>query len=156
MPIITNPPLRNIVVNPRTGGFQHPWPRWLNSLVQSVTRGEIKEISDAGALSDRTIFIANRAYELIAARESHATAASDSGTLQVTKETSTEAPGAGVNMLGTAFDLTAAPNTVQEATMTSTTSRLLLEAGDRLSLNYVGALTALAGVTVTLSLRARK
>lgn len=112
-----------------------------------------------GSLADECFFIANRAYEVVAIREVHSTAGSDGGAvnLQVTKDTSTNAPGAGTDLLtnnaNAGFDLKGTANTVQTGTLTGTGASLQLAAGDRLSVDFAGTLTALAGVVVTVSLK---
>lgn len=110
--------------------------------------------------ADHTFFVANRAYRVTAIREVHSTAGSDGSAVnvQVTKDTGTQAPGAGANLLtnntNAGFDMKGTANTVQTGTLTATTADLELAAGDRLSLDFAGTLTALAGVVVTVSLEA--
>lgn len=112
-----------------------------------------------GSLADQAFFVANRAYQVVAISEVHATAGNDAGavTLQVTKDTSTNAPGAGTDLLtnnsNAGFDLKGTANTVQTGTLTATTTALQLAAGDRLSVDFAGTLTTLAGVVVTVSLK---
>lgn len=111
------------------------------------------------SLADQAFFIANRAYQVTAVREIHSAAGTDAGAvnLQVTKDTSTNAPGAGTDLLtnntNAGFDLKGTANTVQIGTLTATTASLQLAAGDRLSVDFAGVLTALAGVVVTVSLK---
>lgn len=112
-----------------------------------------------GSLADQSFFIANRAYQVMEIREVHAVAGNDSGAvnLQVTKDTSTDAPGAGTDLLtdnsGAGFNLKGTANTVQSGTLTSTVASKKLAAGDRLSVDFAGTLTTLAGVVVTVSLK---
>lgn len=109
---------------------------------------------------DRAFFIANRAYQVTAIREIHAVAGDDAGavSLQVTKDTGTNAPGAGTNLLtnnaNAGFDMKGTANTVQAGTLSATASDLQLAAGNRLSLDFAGTVTTLAGVVVTVSLKA--
>lgn len=115
-------------------------------------------VRQAASPADECFFIANRACKVIAIRQVHSTAGSDglAVNLQVTKDTSTNAPGAGTDLLtnntNAGFDLKGTANTVQTGTLTSTAASLLLAAGDRLSLDYAGTLTAVAGVVVTVTL----
>lgn len=108
---------------------------------------------------DRAFFVANRAYEVVAIREVHATAGNDAGSvnLQVTKDTSTDAPGAGTDLLtnntNAGFNMKGTANTVQTGTLTATAASLKLAAGDRLSLDFAGTVTTLAGVVVTVTLK---
>ena len=112
----------------------------------------------AASPADETIFVANRAYQVTAIREVHSTAGTDAGAvnLQITKDTGTQAPGAGVDLLtnnaNAGFNMKGTANTVQAGTLTATGADLLLAAGDRLSADYAGVLTALAGVNVTVTL----
>jgi len=111
------------------------------------------------SLADQVFFIANRAYEVTDIREIHATAGSDGSAvnMQVVKDTSTNAPGAGTDLLtnntNAGFDMKSTANTVQVGTLTSTLASLRLAAGDRLAVDFAGTLTALAGVVVTVSMK---
>ncbi|SRR6266498_3866966 len=110
------------------------------------------------SLADQAIFIANRAYQVKTISEVHSTAGSDAGAvnLQVTKDTATDAPGAGTDLLtnntNAGFDLKGTANTVQNGALTATAAALLLAAGDRLSLDFSGVLTALVGLVITIEL----
>jgi len=107
----------------------------------------------------KLFFIANDSYQVVAVRFVHATAESTAASLyvQVTKDTSTNAPGAGTDLLtnnsNSGFDAKATANTVQTGTLTSTTASLQLSAGDRLSVDFSAAATELAGVTITVTLK---
>lgn len=109
---------------------------------------------------DQAFFIADRAYQVTRIDEVHATAGSDGSAvnLQITKDTGTAAPGAGTDLLtnntNAGFDMKGTANTVQNGTLTGTTASLQLAAGDRLSLDFAGTVTALAGVVVTVTLKA--
>lgn len=112
-----------------------------------------------GVLADEAFFIADRAYEVVGVSQIHAVAGNDGGAvnLQVTKDTGTNAPGAGTDLLtntaGAGFNLKATANTVQNGTLVATQATKRLAAGDRLSVDYAGTLTTLAGVVVTVKLR---
>lgn len=113
----------------------------------------------AGAMVDQTFFVANRAYQVTAVRFVHAVAETTAVSLavQVTKDTSTNAPGAGTDLLtnntNAGFDGKATANTVQTGTLTATTASLQLAAGDRLSVDFSASATELVGVTITVSLK---
>lgn len=104
---------------------------------------------------DRGIWIANRPCQLVAAREVHATAGNDAGAvnLQLVKDTGTNAPGAGTDLLtnntNAGFDMKGTANTVQVGTLTSTVADLQFAVGNRLSADFAGTVTTLAGVVVT-------
>lgn len=110
------------------------------------------------SLADQAFFVADRAYNVVAISEVHATAGNDAGAvnLQVTKDTSTDAPGAGTDLLtnntNAGFNLKGTANTVQNGTLTATAASLKLAAGDRLSVDFAGTLTTLAGVVVSVYL----
>jgi hypothetical protein len=108
---------------------------------------------------DKAFFIADRAYQVTAIGEVHSAAGTNGSAvnLQVTKDVTTDAPGAGTDLLtnntNAGFDLKGTANTVQAGTLTATTASLQLAAGDRLSLDFAGTLTTLAGVLVTVTLK---
>jgi len=106
---------------------------------------------------DRTFFIANRAYQVTAIRYIHATANGAAMTVQVTKDVSTDAPGAGTDLLtnntNAGFDCNATANTTQTGTLTGTAASLQLAAGNRLSVDFSTGATSLVGVTITVSLK---
>ena len=105
------------------------------------------------------VFIANAKYQVTAVRYRHHVAGTNGSavTLQVTKDPSGTAPGAGTALLtnntNAGFDCKAAVDTNQVGTLTATTASLQLAAGDGLSLAYTGTLTTLAGVAVTIALK---
>lgn len=108
---------------------------------------------------DQTFFIANRAYQVTNITEIHSTAETIAGSLaiQATKDTGTNAPGAGTDLLtnntNTGFDGKATANTLQTGTLTGTVASLQLAAGNRLALDLSAAATDLAGVHVTVTLK---
>jgi hypothetical protein len=109
-------------------------------------------------LADQAFFVANRPYRVVRVREVHSTAGSDGSAVnvQVTKDDSTDAPGAGDNLLtnntNAGFNLKGTANTVQAGTLATTADLMTLAAGDRLSVDFAGTLTAVAGVVVTVDL----
>lgn len=131
--------------------------------VNSVIVPQHLEVSmHAGAAAlmiDQSFFVANRAYQVTAVRFVHAVAETTAATLavQVTKDDSTDAPGAGVDLLtnnsDTGFNAKSTANTVQTGTLTATGADLQLAAGDRLSIDFSAAATELVGVTITVSLK---
>jgi hypothetical protein len=106
------------------------------------------------AATDRVIFTAPVACQVVAAVEAHAVAAGGASTLQLVKDTGTGAPGAGTDLLtnntNTGFDLNATANTVQTGTLTATASSLQLAAGDRLSIDFANAIQSTAGLNITV------
>lgn len=108
---------------------------------------------------DQTFFVADRAYTITAINFVHAVAESTAATLrvQVTKDTSTNAPGAGTDLLtnnsNAGFDCKATANTVQNGTLTATAGALTLAAGDRLAVDFSAAATELVGTTITVILK---
>jgi hypothetical protein len=109
-----------------------------------------------GDLVDQHFFVANRDYRVMAIRQVHSTAGTNGSavTLDVKKSTSTQAAASGTTMLSTTFDMKASINTVRLGTLTSTDADLRLAPGDRMSIDYTGTLTALAGVVVVVTLQA--
>lgn len=106
------------------------------------------------AATDRAIFVAPVACQVVSVRQVHAVAAGGASKLQLTKDTGTDAPGAGNNLLtnntNAGFDLNATANTVQTGTLTATAADLVLAAGDRLSLDFADAIQSTAGLVVTV------
>lgn len=117
------------------------------------------EASSVGATADSVFYVATRPMEVVAIRQVHSVAGSDGSAVnvQVVKDTGTDAPGAGTNLLtnnsNAGFNLKATANTVQTGTLTSTAATKKLAAGDRLSVDFAGTLTDVAGVVVTVTLR---
>lgn len=109
-----------------------------------------------GDLVDQAFFIANRAYRVTGVREVHAVASSGAANIQLTKDTSTNAPGAGTDLLtdntNAGFDLNATANTVQTGTLTATVADLTLAAGDRLSVDFASSPAGASGDVVTVQL----
>jgi hypothetical protein len=109
-------------------------------------------IGAPAAATDTVFFVATRAYRVISISEVHAVAAGGTSTLQVTKDTSTNAPGAGSDLLQAAFDLNATANTVQNGTLVATLATITLAAGDRLAVDFADAIQSSEGITVTVCL----
>lgn len=105
------------------------------------------------AATDRQFFVAPVACSIVAISEVHAVAAGGASALQVVKDTSTNAPGAGTDILtnntNTGFDLNATAQTVQVGTFAATS----LAVGDRLSLDFANAIQSTAGLLVTVVLK---
>lgn len=107
--------------------------------------------------TDYTLFIAPWDCTVQAASETHATAGSDGGAVvvQLTKDTGTNAPGAGTDLLAntsnTGFNLKGTANTPQHATFKAGASRKLAK-GDRIGVDWSGTMTAVAGVAFTVTL----
>jgi hypothetical protein len=105
-----------------------------------------------GDVADRCFYVANRPQKVAGVFYAHATKGTHASAvnLQITKDTSTNAPGAGSDLLtnntSAGFDCKGTINVVQTGTLTATTANLWLAPGDRLSGDYSGTLTALAGV----------
>lgn len=114
-----------------------------------------QEVTFVGGTTDAAFYVANRAMEIVAIREVHSAIGSDVGavTLAVTKDTGTAAPGAGTTVQTGTFNLKSTANTVQTGTLTATAANKKLAAGDRLSVNFTGTVTDVAGVVVTVTLR---
>lgn len=97
-------------------------------------------------------FTASRPSIITSIKWSHAVAGDDGGGLkaQIVKDTATDAPGAGTDILtnesNAGFDAQAAADTIIEGTLTGTAATLRMDPGDRLSLDFAGTTTTLAGV----------
>jgi hypothetical protein len=107
----------------------------------------------------RTFFNAIGAWQLVAVSFIAAVAEATAGSLsvQITKDTGTDAPGAGTVLLtnntNAGFNAKATANTIQTGTLTATAASLQLATGNRLSAKYSDAATELVGVTITAYLK---
>jgi hypothetical protein len=123
----------------------------------AATLGQI-EVSfidqTTGVATDRTFFVATKGYIVTACSQVHSVAAGGTSTIQVSKETATDAPGAGSDLLTAAFNLNATANTVQAKTSGDFVSLAVrtLAAGNRLSVDYADAIQSSAGIVITCSL----
>jgi hypothetical protein len=80
-------------------------------------------------------------------------AAGGTSTLTVTKDTSTNAPGAGTSLYASgSCNLNSTPNTVQNATVSTTLSTVNMAAGDRLAVVFANSIGSSAGVVVTVGM----
>ena len=108
---------------------------------------------------DQAFFIAQLPCKLVGASYIHATAGTDTGAVnvQITKDTGTNAPGAGTDLLtnntNAGFNCKGTINVVQTGTLVDAEATRTLAAGDRLSLDFAGTTTALAGVSVAVRLQ---
>ncbi len=125
---------------------------------QSVFRSTpkiVRFVMNANAsLADQPFWISDGVYEIVNVFEIHSTAATDTDavTIDITKDVSGVAPGAGVSVLTAPINAKATADTLQGALPSTTNSAVTLAIGDRLSVNFTGVLTALAGVVVELFL----
>lgn len=108
-----------------------------------------------------TFFTARHACEVLFISEVHEVAGGAGALLQIEKLTGTTAPGAGINLLTTSFNLNAAANTVQTRDATTTFDFVrsvnlptIINVGERLALKHNGAgLAGTSGVSVTIYLK---
>ncbi len=109
-----------------------------------------------GSATDRVFFIANRGWTVTGCSNIFAVTAGGASKLQVTKDTGTDAPGGGTDLLtnntNAGFDLAATANTVQVGTLTATAGALVLATGNRLAVDYANAIQSTAGNVVTCTL----
>jgi hypothetical protein len=126
----------------------------IGSSVYRSTPKVVKFVMNANAgIGTQCVFIADQAYEFSSVQEIHATAAgSATATLDITKDISGVAPGAGISMLSSVMLLNTTANTVQGKTRSATASAVQIAAGDRISVKFDGTLTSLAGIVVTIVL----
>ncbi|NBW07805.1 MAG: hypothetical protein EBR82_07240 [Caulobacteraceae bacterium] len=124
----------------------------------SATSSALKTVrfvmnANAGVV-DQTIWISDGAYEVISATEIHSTAGTDGGavTLDIDKDTGTQAPTVGASVLSSTFNLKGTANTLQTISASTTPANAFIAAGDRISINITGVTTSVAGVVVVLNL----
>jgi len=106
-----------------------------------------------GEMIDTSIFTVpeGQMWVLLAASENHTTEGSDPGdvTIMLTRQQGTEAAASGDELMTTGFNAKGTAQTVQNASVVPTVATRTLHSGDRLGVNFVGTLTALAGVNIT-------
>lgn len=121
---------------------------------QAATNGFVVSSKQPSSFATEVFFIAPAACKVTGIKEVHSTAGSDAGavTAVVTKDTGTNAPGAGTSLHQSgSFNLKGTANTVQSATLSTTTATLTLAAGDRLAVKLTGTSTAVAGAVVSVN-----
>jgi hypothetical protein len=112
------------------------------------------------SLATQSFFIADRPFLITGIEYTHATAGTNGAavTVNVTKDTGTQAAGAGSTVQVGTFNAKGTANTVQYASLLAVDGQgnpaagLKLAAGDRLSIVFTGTLTTLAGVNLTVYL----
>lgn len=93
-------------------------------------------------------FIANRDMTITSVRAIWSTAFAAAVTLDVTKDTSTNAPGAGTSILAATVAADGTANTVATPALAATAATLQMAAGDRLSVKLSAATTGIGLVVV--------
>lgn len=106
----------------------------------------------ATAANYSTFFTAPFPLTIKQITEVHAVLGTDGGTVTVDVEklTGTQAPGAGVVLTTTPFNLKSTINTVVTGILTSVEGAIQLNQGDRLALKDTGTLTSVENVTITI------
>lgn len=113
----------------------------------SVPRSVVITVPTSASSVDSWVFIADRAYNLVAVRENHSVVGGAAAATRLRKVTATgvapgAAAGATVIELIPSLDLTATANT----TVTPVITVASVGQGDRLGLDFSGTLTGLVGV----------
>lgn len=126
------------------------------SVINGLTVGQKTvtfNLQNNASLGTQTFFICDKIYTITSINYVHKTQATGTLTCNITKDTGTQAPGAGVSLQSGTFNcVTIANNTVTAGTLTSTTANLTTAVGDRLSILFTGSVATLAGVTVTITM----
>ena len=114
-----------------------------------------KSTTTTYADNNQPFFIARHPCEVMWVAESHTVKGTDAGavTLNIEKLTGTQAPGAGAEILVTAFDMKGNINTVVQKQGLDLTANRQLKNGERLCVKFTGTKTSLAGVCVTVYLK---
>ena len=101
-------------------------------------------------------FIAQRSYEIIEVKERHETLGTDGSavTVMLNKVPDGTAPASGTSVLKSGFNLKAIINTLQTGSITDTVANKRLITGDGLALEITGTPTNVAGVTISVLLKA--
>ena len=101
------------------------------------------------AATAQVFFIATRAMLIEQVGAIWSVAAGSTSTLGVYHDTSTNAPGAGTDVLSSDFNLNTTANTYASGSLSATVATLTLAAGDRLSVKFANAIQSTAGLVVT-------
>lgn len=133
----------NLTATEINGQFINP------PMFKTVTYNEALNAS----IGTTPFFIADQAYTVLGVNYVAKTAGSSTGTVTVTKDTSTAVPGGGTAILTATIPVNTTANTVTAGTLVSTAATLTLAVGDRLSALFAGTLTTLAGVVITVTLQ---
>lgn len=134
--------------------FSNEYPV-LSSHVSEVEPQSFTLIAAPPAAGSTTIFLADRSYIVQSVQEIHPVASTGGvTTLNITKDTGTNAPGAGTTILAGAatFNLAATANTVQTLNAVNT-GVAQLAVGDRLAITVAGTATSMTSLTVNVQLR---
>lgn len=104
---------------------------------------------------DANIFVADDAWIVTSIEEVHTVAGNDGSavTLMVDKCTTTDAPGAGTDMIQAVIDLKGTANTTQTGTLSATPADYTLADGDRIAVDVSGTLTSLAGGVLVIHMK---
>ena len=100
---------------------------------------------------DQWVFVADAAYELDTVELSY-TVASTSGTFDLKKSTTVQAPASGGTMLTGTIDMSQTANTVYAGTKHGTEGNRRLADGNKLSVCFTGTMTSIAGGVATIRL----
>lgn len=115
----------------------------------------------AGKVVDRWLYLAALPQKITAIRAYIATTAGTGTiTLQLTKDTSTDDPGAGsATLLAAALDVSDTQTTfgtdILTPALTATASRLIMAPGDRIGLDATGTMTGITGVYIQVEFEPR-
>lgn len=102
--------------------------------------------------TDRAIYLATQPVYLNSINQIHSVAAGGTSTLDPTKDVTTDAPGAGTNLLTAPFDLNATANTLQAGAIATTAGLRKLNTGDRISIDFNHAIQSTAGLKIGMEL----
>jgi collagen type VII alpha len=97
-------------------------------------------------------FMANRAYR-VKAVSAICSSTGTTPTIDITKDTGTNAPGAGTSVLTGVMTLSGTANTRVTGTLTSTVATLTMAAGDRLAAKWGGTVGSLTGGQISVLLQ---
>jgi hypothetical protein len=119
-------------------------------------------MANAASAVDTIVFVCESGaeYEVLEVIESHTVAGSDGGTVSadLKRAASGTAPGSGTSMLASVFNMKSTANTpvtksLTLGTLATAQSSRRLTAGQALTIDFSGTLTALAGVCFTIVLK---
>jgi hypothetical protein len=109
-------------------------------------------VPDAANIATKTIFTADRDYEVYDVSACWKTLSGTSGTIIFTADTGTTAPGGGTGIITGTLDATSAAETPLIGTVQTSPRAKWLSAGDRIAIKFAGTLNGLDGVSANVSL----
>ena len=149
--LVTGPNFQQLSIGSQlitpTGGTQGALQDSLGNLTSQATYF----VTGTPAATNQVFFIATVPIRIVAMSEIHAVTSGGALTINLTKDTATNAPGAGLNIQTGSFNINTTANTLQNGILSAVAGRLLFAAGERIGVNYTGAIGTASGIVITVT-----